>query len=187
MIPSPSKSSVPQNGSNCGYTFHLGERYVVYAYATPGGQLTTNMCSGTKLAVDAAADLAFLKEIGTGKPRGVRVFGHVRRVEDDLTSSGSRNYGGVAGARVHVAGAGASREGTTGDDGNYDFRDLPPGTYKVTVTPPKGLGLSGPPLPPAQHHPRESTVTLTNPSECAEIWTWPRTASGRSVRWTAHF
>lgn len=63
--------SEPQNGFNCGYTFHLGERYVVYAYTSPGGQLTTDMCSGTKPARAAAADLALLEEI-TGKPRGVR-------------------------------------------------------------------------------------------------------------------
>jgi hypothetical protein len=145
----------------------------VYALASPGGQLTTNMCSGTKLAADGAADLAFLEQV-TGPPRGVRVFGHVRRVEDDLVSH-RRDYGGVAGARVNVTGEQTSREGTTGADGNFDFPDLAPGTYTVTVTPPKGLALAGPPLPQGQHHPPGRKVTLTNPSECAEIWSWPRT------------
>jgi len=168
--------SAPQDGVNCGYTFRVGESYVVYAGAAPGGQLTTNMCSGTKLAKDAAADLAFLKEVA-GPPRGVRVFGHVRRIEEDLVSFGRRDYGGVAGARVEVIGDRASREGTTGQDGSYDFSDLPPGRYTVTVTPPKGLALAGPPLPREQHHPPPRSVTLTNPSECAETWTWPRTDS----------
>ena len=95
--------SAPQNGVNCGYTFRVGERYVVYAHAAPAGQLTTNMCSGTKLAAAAAADLAFLKEV-TGPPRGVRVFGHVRRVEYDLVSFNRRDYGGVAGAPGPIAG-----------------------------------------------------------------------------------
>ena len=166
--------SAPQNGFNCGYTFRVGERYVVYAHAAPGGQLTTNMCSGTKLAAAAAADLAFLEEV-TGPPRGARVFGHVRRVEEDLVSFSRRDYGGVSGARVRLNGDRVSRDATTGSDGNYDFRDLPAGTYKITVTPPTGLALAGPPLPPEQHHPPGRTVTLTNPSECAEIWTWPRT------------
>ena len=76
-------ASAPQNGTNCGSSFRMGERYVVYAYAGGGDRLTTNMCSGTNLAAQAAADLAFLKEV-KGPPRGVRVFGHVRRMEDDL-------------------------------------------------------------------------------------------------------
>jgi hypothetical protein len=46
----------------------------------------------------------------------------------------------------------------------------------VTVTPPRGLALAGPPLPRDEHHPPPPwSVTLTNPSECAEVWTWPRT------------
>jgi hypothetical protein len=166
--------SPPQNGVNCGYTFRLGERYVVYAGVSPTGQLTTSMCSRTKLVADAAEDLTFLDEV-TEQSRGVRIFGHVRRVEEDLVSFRRRDYGGVAGARVQIVGDGASREGTTGADGNYDFQDLPAGSYRVTVTPPAGLALAGPPLPREQHHPLASTVTLTRPSECAEISTWPRT------------
>src|SRR5262245_30533632 len=41
--------SAPQNGINCGYTFQVGQSYVVYAYSGEGGRLTTNMCAGTKL------------------------------------------------------------------------------------------------------------------------------------------
>src|SRR4051794_37008575 len=89
--------SAPQNGFNCGYTFAVGQRYVVYAQTAPGGQLTTSMCSGNKLAAVAAVDLAFLREV-TGPPRGVRVFGHVRRVERDLVSFSERDEGGVGGA-----------------------------------------------------------------------------------------
>lgn len=166
--------SEPQNGGNCGYTFAVGERYVVYARRAVGGQLTTNMC-GTKRASAAAIDLAFLKEIA-GPPRGVRVFGHVRRLEYDLVSFSTRDYGGVAAARVQVVGDGVALQATTGPDGSYDFRDLPAGTYRVTVTPPKGLALAGHPLPREDHHPPPPwSVTLTNPSECAEVWTWPRT------------
>jgi hypothetical protein len=168
--------SAPQNGGNCGYTFNVGQRYVVYAQRTPGGQLMTSMCSGTKQAAAAAVDLAYLKEV-TGPPRGVRIFGHVQRLEYDLISFDRHDYGGVAGARVLLVGDRASREATTGPDGGYDFRDLPAGTYTVTVTPPKGLALAGPPLPRDEHHPPPRSITVTNPSQCAEGWTWPRTDS----------
>ena len=140
--------SAPQNGANCGYTFTVGQRYVVYAQSAPGGQLTTNMCSGTKLAAAAAVDLAFLKEV-TGPPRGVRVFGHVRRVETDLVGNRHAITAASPARARRVVGDRVSREATTGADGDYDFRDLPAGTYKVTVMPPKGLALAGPPLPRA--------------------------------------
>src|SRR5262245_21218595 len=65
--------SAPQNGVNCGYTFQVGQRYVVFASASPDGRLTTSMCSGTKLAAAAADELAFLAEV-MGPPQGVRIF-----------------------------------------------------------------------------------------------------------------
>jgi hypothetical protein len=162
--------SEPQNGGNCGFTFRVGVRYVVYAQATPGGQLTTSMCSGTKPVTAAATDLAFLDEV-TGSPRGVRVFGRVRRMEYELISFNRAEHG-VAGARVRVTGEGTSREATTPPDGTYDFRDLPPGTYTLRVTPPKGLAFAGPPLPRREHYPSMRPFTLTNPSECVESWPW---------------
>jgi hypothetical protein len=165
--------SEPQNGANCGFTFRVGVRYVVYARAGLGGQLTTSMCSGTKLAAAAAADLAFLEEV-TGSPRGVRVFGTVRRMEYDLVSF-ARVEEGVAGARVRLNGAGTSREATTTSDGKYDFQDLRPGVYTLSVTPPQGLGFAGPPLPREEHYPPSRPFTLTNPSECVETWPWLRT------------
>jgi hypothetical protein len=165
--------SAPQNGINCGYTFSLGERYVVYAHAVKGAPLTTTMCSGNKLAAEAAADLAFLKEIA-GPRRGIRVFGQVRRVENNLASFSPRDYGGVAGVRVQAIGAGGSREAVTEGDGMWDFRDLRPGTYQVALTLPEGLRLAGPPLPREEHQP-PITVTATNPSECAQVRAIART------------
>jgi hypothetical protein len=166
--------SQQQDGVNCGYTFQVGEQYIVYAIETRDGKLMTHMCAGNRRYADAAADLAFLAEV-TGPQRGVRVFGHVRRVEDDLTSFSRRDYGGVADAHVRLVGERAVRETITTQTGDYDFRDLPPGTYQVTVTPPPGLAFAGPPLPRGEHHPPPRPFTLTNPSQCMEVWTWPRT------------
>jgi hypothetical protein len=168
--------SPAQNGVNCGYTFQPGERYVVYAFETPDRKLVTHMCAGNKRFADAAADLAFLDEV-TGPPRGVRVFGQVRRVDDDLMSFSRRDNGGVADARVRVVGEQVSREAITTQSGEYDFRDLPPGTYQVAVTPPPGLAFPGPPLPRAQHYPPPRPFTLTNPSQCMQLRAWLHTDS----------
>ena len=48
-----------RDGASCGYTFQVGQRYLVYARAVDG-VLTTDLCSGTKTEFDATADLTFL-------------------------------------------------------------------------------------------------------------------------------
>ena len=165
----------PKIGFNCGMTFGVGERYIVYANRAPGGELTTTgSSSGTRLASTADADLAFLKEV-TGPARGVRIFGRVHRWESNLVTTRPQDYGAVSGARVQLSGP-TSREVTTGRDGSYDVRNLPAGTYTVTITPPKGLALYHPYYPRDQQPP-PPTMTLTHPFECAEASAWPRTDS----------
>jgi hypothetical protein len=167
--------SPPQNGANCGYTFAAGERYVVYGHRTPSG-LTTNMCAGTKRAAEAAADLAYLSELA-GPPRGVRIFGTVRRIEYDLVTFDQRDYGPVAGTVVRIAGKQTSRSVTTGAGGQFDVRDLPLGTYTVSMSFPRGIAFQGPPLPPRDHQPHPWTVSLMNPSQCVEFRARPHTDS----------
>jgi len=160
--------ATPQDGINCGYTFRVGERYVVRAHSATGGSLTTSMCSGTRRAAEAPEDIAFLTQV-TSPPRGGRVFGQVRRVENPSLAPEDFDRGPVPGARLHLFGDVASREATTAADGIYDFDDLPFGEYRLSFTPPPGVGLPGPPLPPDERvSPGPWVVTVKNPSECVE-------------------
>jgi hypothetical protein len=164
-----------QTGASCGFTFQLGQRYVVYGRGS-AAKLTTDMCAGTKLAAEAAEDLAFLKELA-GPARGVRIFGTVRRIESDLRSFSEQDFGAARGARIEARGARGSHAATVGADGRFDMRDLPPGTYNVTISLPTGLALAGPPLPPEEHAITSFNVTLLNPCECSEVWFRPKTDS----------
>jgi len=46
---------------DCGFDFQEGDSYLVYAGATPSGQLFTSICSGTTLLDDAGPELRFLR------------------------------------------------------------------------------------------------------------------------------
>ena len=55
-------------GGDCGFDFKIGERYVVYAYRHPDGWLSTGTCSRTRLAADAAEDLAYFGALPAPAP-----------------------------------------------------------------------------------------------------------------------
>ena len=65
-------------GPDCGYPFRTGESYVVYAYRSPTGQLSTSSCSRTQPVTTAADDLGYLRSLGSIKPDDLaRVRGRV--------------------------------------------------------------------------------------------------------------
>lgn len=59
-----------QGGGDCGYTFEVGESYLIYAHRPPTGELTTGICSRTRPTTAAADDLAYLRGPAT-KPSGL--------------------------------------------------------------------------------------------------------------------
>lgn len=44
----------------CGFSFQIGEEYLIYAYANEDGTLRTSMCSRTAILEGASADLVLL-------------------------------------------------------------------------------------------------------------------------------
>ncbi len=71
-------------GGDCGYTFHTGSEYVVYAYTDAEGRLATGICSRTRPLDQAMEDVAYFHKMAqepatgelrvlTGKP-GVTIL-----------------------------------------------------------------------------------------------------------------
>lgn len=51
-----------KGNGDCGYSFTVGQKYLIYAYQTSDRQLSTNICQRTALLSDAEKDIAILKK-----------------------------------------------------------------------------------------------------------------------------
>ncbi len=146
-------------GGDCGYSFRRGSTYLVYAYKTQDGKLTTNICSPTKLLDKAAADLAYFKD--AEKPSsGGRVYGlaHFETKGSDLKRA--------KGVPITLTGESQTRTTVTKDDGTFEFTDLPVGEYAVRMT-----GATTPPW----------KVNIRDSRACANVNLWaPEPAKRRS-------
>src|SRR5260370_19985375 len=65
----------------CGYSFENGERYLVFA-ASHERQLMVSLCSATRPAKYATADMAYLQSLPT-LTEGSRVYGNLMRYTFD--------------------------------------------------------------------------------------------------------
>ncbi len=146
-------------GGDCGYSFRRGSTYLVYAYRTQDGKLTTNICSPTKLLDKAAADLAYFKD--AEKPSsGGRVYGlaHFETKGSDLKRA--------KGVPITLTGESQTRTTVTKDDGTFEFTDLPVGEYAVRMA-----GATTPPW----------KVNIRDTRACANVNLWaPEPAKRRS-------
>lgn len=78
-------ASLPQN-SSCHFPFMEGQRYLVYAHADESGRLRTNLCSRTKLLVQAedAAELEELDRLAARAPKSHRLYPHILQADRRL-------------------------------------------------------------------------------------------------------
>ena len=148
-------------GGGCAYTFETGERYLVYAYKEDsptnirgipltqisGGfslsvPLSTMLCTRTQPLKQAIDDLELIRALNTGKPE-TRIFGRVidhTRQPDDPSPFYLRPMAGVT---IKAENENNHYEAQTDSDGRYQFRNIKPGVYKVTVVLPDGYTLPG--------------------------------------------
>jgi hypothetical protein len=117
-------------GSDCGFWFRRGERYLVYAYGDSAKSLSTHICTRTRPLAFTDEDMAFLHNL-PHKGTGARIYGTVLAVVKDPDPAKRRNGKPLSGITVKVEGAGKALEAITDDAGKYELAGLAPGSYEV--------------------------------------------------------
>lgn len=145
-------------GGDCGYNFEKGKKYLVYAYES-GNRLHAGICSRTRLLTEAAEDLAYFRNL----PRensGASILVKVMKRVAPLNENSNYEVKPVEGVRIIAESGQLKYEGKTNASGRYEFKQLPPGKYKVTTDIPKI---------PRNHW--EAEVTVEDRS-CSQIEFW---------------
>jgi hypothetical protein len=133
--PGPVEILTARDGAACGYTFQTGRRYLVYAWKSDGGRVSTGICSRTRPFEDAEEDLRYLTTMpATGS--GARVYGRITRWHRDPFEEVGVDYGPLEGIVVNVRGPDFSRDAVTDRHGRFDIAGLPTGKATLTVLAP---------------------------------------------------
>lgn len=127
-----------RGGGDCGYTFKVGERYLVYAYRDHI-RLTTSICTRTKPFARATEDLAFLGNLSSATA-GATIYGQVVRPNEPKSDS-SPIYSEMV---VLVEGDKVRQELRPDKQGMFRISGLVPGKFKVTLKLPKELTVYQP-------------------------------------------
>jgi hypothetical protein len=125
--------------SSCAYRFQTGKKYLVYATKTATSNLTTSVCSRTRLLSEASDDLRYLTalpKVGTG----ARVYGRVNEWGRDPADEHGVDYGPVENLVVTVRGDTFLKDLVTDEHGRYELTGVPLGKVSISLAPPFGFG-----------------------------------------------
>lgn len=145
--------------ASCGYRFTVGTRYLIFAMRDPeNGELRVVTCGLTQPLARAAGLLGYVDSLAQPS-RGGRLWG--RAVEP---RSDTAYVEPLRSATVLLTG---EREvtTTTTPDGDFEFIDLPAGSYELNIP-----NLAS--RPELSFPPR--TVTLAGDRACADVFMFPR-------------
>jgi hypothetical protein len=125
--------------SSCGYPFHVGEQYLVYAGGSEQSRFGTGACSRTSPLSLSQQDLVLLRELKSGAVRP-RIFGRVTGLlippRPDRTSVEEQSFA-VPNVIVSAEGHGRREQTVTDADGWFEIVGLHPGRYTVHAHAPR--------------------------------------------------
>jgi hypothetical protein len=131
-----------RGGGDCSAHFRVGAQYFINAYQSEDGTWSTSICSGNRLASEAAL---FLQQV-RARRRGEKIpslYGVLRRVEEPYDSVRRPEYERrLAAIRIQLKDGNRSLESITDAAGQFTFYDVPRGTYLIEADLPTGLELA---------------------------------------------
>jgi hypothetical protein len=117
-------------GGDCGYNFEKGKKYLIYAYEHKG-RLHASICSRTRLLSEAKEDLAYFRNLPAENSGGSILVKVIKRLPP-LNENSNYEVKPMQGVRIVAEAAGQTYEGKTNSEGQFEFKSLPPGKYKVS-------------------------------------------------------
>lgn len=142
-------------GGSCAYAFVHGTRYLVYARRAPDGTWSSFFCDPTAPLDQADEGLAFARGVARDSRRGGRLFGSILTAE--RAGDGPVEFPPPLNGVTIVLREGTRTFSTTTDSqGQYEFNDVAPGRYTLTVSAAPGVD----PIPPA-------VIQIRGPGACA--------------------
>jgi len=141
-------------GGSCAYAFVHGTRYLVFARRAPDGTWSSFFCDPTTPLDQAGEGLAFARGVARDNRGLGSLFGSVSIAE--RARDGQVGLPAPLGRVTIAIRAGTLARSTTTDaEGQYAFKDLPPGRYTLTVSELPGVD----PIPPA-------AIQIKGPGAC---------------------
>lgn len=140
----PKISEVLINGdswTSCHAEYFVGRDYLMFARSRPVVRseriLVASICSGSRPALLAAAEIAFLESYRKGETR-TRIFGNTLQSAGYFVSPVRPDARiAAAGAKVTLRSADAVWEQISSSDGSYSFDDLPAGSFQISAELPR--------------------------------------------------
>lgn len=130
-----------RGGADCSVWFRVGEKYLVDGKRGSDEVLSAYICSKTRKFRNTDPLLAELRTIRDRKKPDL-LFGTLWRTQEPWSGASDPDYNQPVGDRKITFRLGRQEFQTKSDiNGNYSFRDLPPGTYTVWADLPPNLAL----------------------------------------------